>query len=105
MKNITKAGFLMGGLAMTAAVALTAAPSGAQEDDLNCGDPGTSLNMPVPPDDPHGLDADGDGIGCEDPSAFANSGGSDTTTTTAVTPPAAAPAPAEPVEMEPSFTG
>lgn len=38
--------------------------------DLDCGDEGTFHNMPVTPDDPHGLDADGDGLGCEDASVF-----------------------------------
>jgi hypothetical protein len=87
--------------AMAAALAVTAAvnlPASAQEGgDLDCGDPGTSHNMPVDPaNDPHGLDADDDGIGCEDPAAFggdSGGGGGDE-----------APA-AEPVEGEPSFTG
>jgi len=34
-------------------------------EDLNCGDPGTHPNMDVPPGDPHGLDTDDDGTGCE----------------------------------------
>lgn len=57
--------------------------------DLDCGDPGTSHDMPVGPDDPHGLDADDDGIGCEDGSVFD---------------PAPA-APAEPQVREPTYTG
>lgn len=99
MSNITRAGLLLGGLAITAAVAVAAAPSGAQQQDLNCGDPGTSHNMPVGPDDPHGLDDDNDGIGCEDPSAFGSGG----MTGSGATPPTAPPA--EPVEGEPNFTG
>lgn len=63
-----------------------------QSADIDCGDPGTSHNMPVGPDDPHGLDADDDGVGCEDPSVF---GGG----------PAPAAAPAEPLPAEPTFTG
>lgn len=35
----------------------------AGDRDLDCADVGS--NIPVGPDDPHGLDADGDGVGCE----------------------------------------
>jgi hypothetical protein len=60
--------------------------------DLDCGDPGTSHNMPVDPNnDPNRLDADNDGLGCEDPGAFGDA------------PPAAAPAVPQP--GEPDFTG
>jgi hypothetical protein len=94
---------------LAAAVLAVGAPALAQEGDLDCGDPGTFHNMPVEPGDPHGLDADGDGIGCEDPAAFG--GGCAPTDTTA--PPADALAaddgstapPATPVERQPSFTG
>lgn len=91
----------MGLAAAVAALVATAAvivPAAAQEGgDLDCGDPGTSHNMPIDPaDDPHGLDADGDGIGCEDPAPF---GG---TTEPAADDPAE---PAAPVRRAPSFTG
>ena len=77
--------------AALSAMLIGASPSGAQTD-LDCGDPGTSHNMPVDPNnDPNGLDADHDGIGCEDGSVFGE------------TPPAAAPA--EPVVEAPDFTG
>ena len=59
-------------------------PTPATPADLDCGDPGTTANMPVPADDPHGLDADDDGIGCE----------------AAVIAPAAAP-----VVAQPTYTG
>ena len=41
------------------------APMGSTGGDLDCGSPGGGMNVPVQPGDPHGLDADGDGIGCE----------------------------------------
>jgi hypothetical protein len=91
--------------AIVASVAIVAGlavaiPATAQEGDLDCGDPGTSHNMPVEiGNDPHGLDDDQDGIGCEDPSAF--DGGTEA-------PPAdtgGSAEPAEPVEEEPDFTG
>jgi hypothetical protein len=66
MRNIKRAGILM--VAATCTLFVGLSPAGAT--DLNCGDPGTSHNMPVGPDDPHGLDGDGDGLGCEDPSVF-----------------------------------
>jgi hypothetical protein len=89
--------------AVVAAIAAVAvafgAPALAQDGDLDCGDPGTSPNMAVGADDPNGLDADDDGIGCEDPAAFGDGG--------------TAPAgdddgmaePASPVDGEPTFTG
>jgi hypothetical protein len=86
-------------VAAVAAVAVAfGAPALAQEGDLDCGDPGTSPNMAVEAGDPHGLDADDDGIGCEDPAAFGDG-----------TAPAADDdgmvEPATPVEEEPTFTG
>jgi LPXTG-motif cell wall-anchored protein len=52
-----------------AALALTfMSPPASADDDLDCGDPGTTPNMSVPADDPHDLDDDDDGIGCEDDS-------------------------------------
>jgi hypothetical protein len=94
-------------LRMTAAIALLIAavalgiglaPVAAQDGgDLDCGDPGTSPNMPVDPNnDPHGLDDDDDGVGCEDPNAFG--GGT-------APAPAGESEPATPVEAEPTFTG
>jgi hypothetical protein len=87
-------------MTVTAAVAvslvlgLLTVPAGAAGDDddvLNCGDPGTSPNMPIDPaNDPNNLDHDDDGIGCED-----DDDGDDA--------PAAQPAPA--VEGQPDFTG
>jgi hypothetical protein len=59
-------------------------PTPATPADLDCGDPGTSPGMPVPADDPHDLDADDDGIGCE----------------AAPTAPAAAP-----IVAQPTYTG
>ena len=53
--------------AITTALLAGISPAGAE--DLDCGDPGTSPNMSVGPDDPNGLDRDHDGVGCEDPSA------------------------------------
>jgi hypothetical protein len=91
--------------AIVASVAIVAGlavaiPATAQEGDLNCGDPGTFHNMPVDPNnDPNNLDADDDGIGCEDPSVF--DGGTEA-------PPAdtgGTAEPAEPVEEDPDFTG
>jgi len=87
--------------AIAASVAIVAGlavaiPATAQEGDLNCGDPGTFHNMPVDPaNDPNNLDADDDGIGCEDAAAF---GGA------APEAPAEAPT-AEAVEAAPDFTG
>jgi LPXTG-motif cell wall-anchored protein len=44
---------------------LLAGPATAQED-LNCGDPGVGVNIPLDPNnDPNDFDRDGDGIGCE----------------------------------------
>jgi hypothetical protein len=43
----------------------TGAMATGTPDTLNCGDEGTSPNMVVEPGDPHNLDTDGDGIGCE----------------------------------------
>lgn len=34
--------------------------------DVNCGDPGVGTNIEITGDDPHGLDADNDGIGCNE---------------------------------------
>lgn len=115
----TLAGVFVAALATLA----MAGPAGAT-DDLNCGDPGTYLNMPVGPDDPHNLDSNDDGIGCEDPDAFppgstATTAPAETTTTTAppaptvpdvpdTAPPAPEPepaAPAAPVVAEPDYTG
>ena len=55
-------------LALLAALTLAACGTGP-ETELDCGDTGTSPNMTVPEDDPHDLDTDGDGIGCETPDA------------------------------------
>jgi hypothetical protein len=101
------AGVVAGVLAV--AVLAVGAPALAQEGDLDCGDPGTFHNMPVEiGNDPHGLDADGDGIGCEDPAAFGGAAPTDTTAPLADAPAAddggTAP-PATPVERQPSFTG
>jgi hypothetical protein len=85
--------------ALSVGMLIGPSPSGAQAD-LDCGDPGTSHNMPVPPDDPHGLDANDDGIGCEDPSAF----GGESAPGPAPDAPAEAPA-AAPQPAEPTFTG
>lgn len=44
---------------------LLAGPATAQED-LDCGDPGVGVNIPLDPNnDPNDFDRDGDGIGCE----------------------------------------
>jgi hypothetical protein len=92
------------GVVILLAVAFGSATGDAQTD-LDCGDPGTSPNMPVAGDDEHNLDADDDGIGCENPEDF------DTTTatampTTAVPPVVGGTAPAaEPVVARPHFTG
>jgi hypothetical protein len=91
------------GAAVVAAVAAVAVafgtPALAQEGDLDCGDPGTSPNMTVGAEDPNGLDADNDGIGCEEPADFGDGGtapaGDDGGTVE----------PATPVEEEPTFTG
>ena len=94
MQRRTTARVAGGVIGVALAVALVlAGPVVAQEGDLDCGDPGTSPNMPVGPDDPNDLDRDGDGIGCEDPPEFGEATESDT-----------APAP-EPVVAEPTFTG
>jgi hypothetical protein len=42
--------------------------------DLNCGDPGVPTNFRVIGSDPHGFDADNDGIGCDTPGAAGGSG-------------------------------
>lgn len=101
MRNIKRAGILM--VAAISTLFIGVSPIGAQ-DELNCGDPGTSHNMPVGPDDPHGLDGNNNGIGCEDPNDFPAPA------------PAPAPAddpepapdpaaPAEPQVREPDYTG
>jgi hypothetical protein len=102
MRNIKRAGVLMAA-ALSAVVVIGASPSGAQED-LDCGDPGTFHNMPVDPNnDPNRLDADGNGIGCEDESVF---GGDAEPAPSPEPAPAPAPAaPAEPVVEAPTFTG
>lgn len=41
------------------------APAGSAGGDLDCDSPGVGTNVIVAAGDPHGLDADGDGIGCE----------------------------------------
>lgn len=105
MANIKKAGILVVAALSAALLAFTASTAGAQEGDLDCGDPGTSPNMSVPADDPHGLDRDGNGIGCEE-----DGGGS---TPAPAEPEAPAPSddmtepaePAEPVAEEPDYTG
>jgi hypothetical protein len=101
MRNIRRAGILMV-TAISAVLMIGVSPTGAQAD-LDCGDPGTSLNMPVDPNnDPHELDANDDGVGCEDPAAFDGGGG----TPTPAPGPAPMPAdPAEPQVREPDFTG
>lgn len=102
------AGVVAGVLA--AAVLAVGAPASAQEGDLDCGDPGTFHNMPIEiGNDPHGLDADHDGIGCEDPTAFGDGGVPTDTTALAADAPAAddggTAEPATPVQRQPSFTG
>lgn len=108
-------------LVAVTSLATAMSSTGAQEGDLDCGDPGTHHNMPVPiDDDPHDLDRNNDGVGCEDPSVFGDTSGSATTMSPApTTPTSAAPAPsptpapspsptsppAEPVVTEPHFTG
>lgn len=109
-------------VAATTAALLFAPSQAAATDTLNCGDPGTWHNMPVDPNnDPHDLDGNGDGVGCQDASVFGPDGqpvGS-TTTTTAPPPPPRAPEPepvapqpeppaappAAPVVEEPDYTG
>ena len=49
------------------AVLALAAACGAEAADLDCGDPGAGPDVTVADGDPHGLDTDGDGIGCETP--------------------------------------
>lgn len=100
----------VGGLLAAATLSLTVAPASAT-DDLNCGDEGTSHNMPIDPDnDPNNLDGNDDGVGCEDPSDFP------TPTTTATTAPPAddtpppaddneTPAAAAPIVDDPQYTG
>lgn len=114
MRKLSKAAAVTAvAITSLAAASFTASTAGAQSGDLDCGDPGTSHNMPVPPDDPHDLDDDGDGIGCENPDAFENGGGSPTTqATTGPVPSAPAPQPtptppppADPVVADPNFTG
>jgi hypothetical protein len=106
MRNIKRAGVLMAA-ALSALLIIGVSPSGAQAD-LDCGDPGTSHNMPIDPNnDPNGLDADNDGIGCEDASVFDG----EPAPSTDPAPPAPAPepadtaAPAVPQPGEPDFTG
>ncbi len=97
------AGVVAGVLAV--AVLAVGAPALAQEGDLNCGDPGTFPNMPIEiGNDPHGLDADQDGIGCEDPTAFGG-GGAPTDTPAPATDDGGTAEPATPVQRQPSFTG
>jgi hypothetical protein len=115
MRNISKAGILM-----VTALSLTtiggASVAGAQGVDLDCGDPGTSHNMPIDPNnDPYRLDDDNDGIGCEDGSVFGQPPAPQPTVTVppapsvtvgptpAPTPPPAPPA--RPVPGRPDFTG
>lgn len=90
MRHSKTAGIAAAVVAVVALMAGTTA--GAQEGDLDCGDPGTSPNMPVDPGDPHRLDDDGDGIGCEETGAPGDGSGTGA-------------APAEPVVAEPQFTG
>ena len=98
MRNIKRAGVLMAA-AISVVVLIGASPSGAQAD-LDCGDPGTFHNMPVDPNnDPNGLDADGNGIGCEDGSVFGDE------PTPPTSPPPAQASPAMPQPAEPTFTG
>jgi hypothetical protein len=106
MRNIKRAGVLTAA-ALSALLMIGTSPSGAQAD-LDCGDPGTSHNMPIDPNnDPNGLDADNNGIGCEDASVF----GDAPAPSTDPAPPAPEPepsdtaAPAVPQPGEPTFTG
>jgi hypothetical protein len=101
MNGRTKARALVGLIGAALAVSLVlVGPAVAQTGDLDCGDPGTSHNMPVDPaNDPNRLDADGDGVGCEDASVFGAA-----TDAPAETPSAEAP-PAPAVVAEPTFTG
>ena len=112
-------------VAATTAALLFAPSQAAATDDLNCGDPGTWHNMPVPVgNDPHQLDSNDDGIGCEDGSVFGPDGQPVGATTTTAPPPPPAPGPqpepepvapqpeeepeappAAPVEAEPDYTG
>lgn len=43
----------------------TVSTGGSVTGDLDCDSPGVGSNIQVQPGDPHGFDADGDGIGCE----------------------------------------
>jgi len=89
-------------VAAVASLALAASPAWAQAGDLDCGDPGTFHNMPVGPDDPHRLDSNGDGIGCEDASAFGPDGQPVGTPVATDPPPVtepAAPAPTDPAPV------
>jgi hypothetical protein len=93
--------------ATLAGVVALAVPALAHEGDLDCGDPGTFHNMPVQiGNDPHGLDANQDGIGCEDPAAFGGEAPS-TPAEPAPSEPASEPTadPATPVRRAPTFTG
>jgi hypothetical protein len=91
-------------VAAAAALSLATAPAWAQTGDLDCGDPGTYLNMPVPPDDPNDLDRDGDGIGCDNPDDFGPDG--QPVVDAPAEPEAPAPAPPAPaVVEEPDYTG
>jgi hypothetical protein len=95
-----------------------AAPALAQEDTLNCGDAGTFHNMPVEPDDPHGLDGPPGptttgipGIGCEDESVFGDPAPETPSEPEPTEPapsnpaPESPAAPATPVVRAPTFTG
>jgi hypothetical protein len=42
--------------------------------DLNCGDSGVPINVKVVPPDPHRLDSDKDGVGCEGSGSFSGGG-------------------------------
>ena len=42
--------------------------------DLNCGDSGVPINVKVVPPDPHRLDGDKDGVGCEGSSSSGGGG-------------------------------
>jgi len=123
MKQLKLGGLLLALVAVVAALSMTGSPASAQQGpdqgnchpsydpcvpngvgDINCDD----LAGPVAvngPDD-FGLDADNDGVGCEDDGPTPAT----TTTTAAPEPPSGdpAPAPAEPaapVVANPSFTG
>lgn len=105
MRNTRRAGILA--VAATAALLVGSQTAGAT-DDLDCGDPGTSPNMSIDPNnDPHRLDDNNNGIGCEDPSVFEPEP-SDPEPSAPPTPEPQAPSvasPAQPVERQPSYTG